>query len=186
MGAMFEDEAEDMGKNKNKEPVKLLSEQHSRTLFVFSEGECESVLADLTHLYLNDTPVGNGRGGFNFEKGDFEVQTRTGTKNQTVMSGFQNSEKEIPVGVDLKFKRPVIRTVTDPHVKKVRITVGVKGLYYQPESVPETWGYFARIVVSVGGEMSQIVRFDGLSKDQYLQQIEFDVSELTVPFNIKG
>ena len=187
MGAMFEDETVDIG-NENKDDgkylKKLLSEQHSRTLFVFSEGECESVLADLTHLYLNDTPVGNGRGGFNFEKGDFEVQTRTGTKNQTVMSGFQNSEKEIPVGVDLKDEKPVIRTVTDPHVKKVRITVGVKGLYYQPEGVADTWGTSVIILVHAGSR-SQQVKFEGLSRDQYLQQVEFDVSELTVPFNIK-
>lgn len=171
---------QDDGKSLNK----LLSEQHSRTLFVFSEGECESVVADLTHLYLNDTPIKNANGSLNFPLGDFEIQARNGTKNQTVMSGYQNSEKEIPVGVELKKDIPVIRTVTDPNVKKVRITVGVKGLYYQPEGVADTWGTFAFIVVSAGS-ISQVVKFDGLSREQYLQQIELDVSSLTAPFNIK-
>jgi predicted phage tail protein len=62
---------------------------------LISEGEIEGLKNGLQSIFLNDTPLQNANGTFNFQ--NVTVNTRNGTQAQTAIPSSADVENELPV-----------------------------------------------------------------------------------------
>jgi hypothetical protein len=104
----------------------LNSRQYATVLDLISEGEIQGLKNGFQSIYLNNTPVQNPNGRFNFKNVDVEV--RYGTQAQDYIAGNNAIEDEKPVGVEVQKATPITRTITDSSVDAARITITVPQL----------------------------------------------------------
>lgn len=110
-------------------PDTLKSKQFAKVLDLLGEGEIEGLVAGLKSVYLDGTPVQNRNGSFNFK--NVELEFRTGTQEQSPMSGFQGAEAETGSGVEIQNGLPITFRVNDLDAEQVRLTLGVPRLTSQ-------------------------------------------------------
>jgi len=110
-------------------PDSLRSKAYARVVDLVCEGEIEGLAAGLQSVYLDDTPIQNSDGSYNFT--GVTLETRTGTQQQSYIPGFSSVENEVSVGVECKYGQPVVRSITDPDVDAVRIKVSIPTLTLQ-------------------------------------------------------
>ena len=103
-----------------------------RMLEVISEGEIEGLVDDMKSVYLDKTPLCNKDGSFNFK--NVSIYANAGTQDQDVLKEFNSVEKEINVGSKVLKDKPIIKTVTDGNVNRVRMTLGVDRLLKQEDN----------------------------------------------------
>lgn len=77
----------------------------------------------LKSIYLDDTPIQNPDGSFNFQ--NMQVSYRTGTQTQPAIPGFPAVETEIGVGLEVKAANPITQTVADVNATAIRVTVSL-------------------------------------------------------------
>jgi len=128
-------------------PDSLRSKQFARVLDLVSEGEIVGLVDGLKSVFLNDTPVQNTDGSFNFT--GITLDTRTGTQSQTYIPGFQSVEAETAVSVAVKAATPVVRTITNANVDAVRVTVSVPQLSFQNTTNGDIGGTSVNITIDV-------------------------------------
>lgn len=118
------------GSKKAKRPSEakdnLKSSQTLRIVDLLGEGQIEGLVNGFQSVYFNDTPVQQPNGQFNFD--GVEIELVSGTQSQLPLEGFPYTENEIPVNLQIKTTTPITRTITDPNVDRVRVTVGVSAL----------------------------------------------------------
>lgn len=107
-------------------PNTLRSRSVARLVDLISEGEIEGLVNGLQSIYLDDTPLQNADGTFNFS--NMTVDTRPGTPDQTPMPGFPAVESEVSVGVEVRNVSSVTRSITNPDANAARITIRLDGL----------------------------------------------------------
>jgi len=90
-------------------------------LYLLCEGEIAGLAANnWTCLYLNETPLQNPDGSFNFQ--NVAIDYRTGTVNQSYIPGFNDVETEIQVGVKVSQQiGPIVRTINDLNADAVLV-----------------------------------------------------------------
>ncbi len=110
-------------------PDSLRSKAYARVVDLVCEGEIEGLAAGLQSVYLDDTPIKNPDGSYNFT--GVTLETRPGTQQQSYIPGFSSVENEVAVGVECKANQPVVRTINDPDVDAVRIKVSIPTLTLQ-------------------------------------------------------
>lgn len=128
-------------------PDSLDSRQYANVIDLISEGEIEGLADGLRSIYLNDTPLQNLNGTYNFE--DVEVYTRTGTQDQTHIPLTPGVEDEKPVGVPVIVDRPVTQQITDDNVDAVRITISIPALQVIDTSSGDTSGTSIQLQISI-------------------------------------
>lgn len=127
-----------MGKDSEKtktpkiEADNLESNQQLSIIDIIGEGQIEGPIGGLKGVFLNKTPVQADDGSYNFS--GVEIAWTSGTQSQLPLSGFAETQNEIPVNLEVKKTTPIVRTITDPYVDRVRVTVGVSALYSQSKS----------------------------------------------------
>lgn len=107
----------------------LRSSSYAQVLDLLGEGEIGGLVDGLRSIYLNDTPVQNPDGSYNFS----EVQYAhvVGTQDQPMIAGYDQVRNERPVGVEAKISSgPVVRTITNTEVTSVSVTVDFPALTY--------------------------------------------------------
>lgn len=105
----------------------LESTQYAKIVDLISEGEIQGLKNGLQSVFLDDTPVQNPDGSFNFR--GLEIDLRYGTQWQTYMPLANDIEREVGVGVQfIEAGDSSTRSITDPTVDAVRITVSVPQL----------------------------------------------------------
>ena len=181
-----------MGKGSGKEKTPHIeadnveSKQRLSLIDVISEGQIEGVVRGLKDVYLNKTPIQAEDGSYNFKGVD--IEWTTGTQSQLPLSGFSETQNEIPVNLEVKKITPIVRTIVDPHVDRVRVTVGVSALYSQSLS-----GDMLRTSVSmaiqvwVGGvwvTKKTVDLIDKKTRTQYLVSVVLEDLP-PAPFNIR-
>ena len=110
-------------------PDSLRSKAYARVVDLVCEGEIEGLAAGLQSVYLDDTPIKNPDGSYNFT--GVTLETRPGTQQQSYIPGFSSVENEVAVGVECKANQPVVRTINDLDVDAVRIKVSIPTLTLQ-------------------------------------------------------
>jgi predicted phage tail protein len=108
-------------------PDSLRSRAVARVIDLLSEGEIEGLVDGAKSIYLNGTPLQNEDDSFNFN--GLTVAFRHGTQSQTYIPGFPDVENEIAVGTQVMHSAALIRTINDPTVNAVRVTVSTPSLY---------------------------------------------------------
>ena len=107
-------------------PDSLDSRQYAQVVDLLSEGEIEGLKDGLQSIFLDNTPLQNADGTFNFD--NVEVQTRNGTQDQAFIPNTSDIEDEKPVGATVRFDTPIVRTISDTVTNAVRVTITVPQL----------------------------------------------------------
>lgn len=112
----------------------LCHKQFYRVLDIISEGPIYGPVntkAPLSSIMLNDTPVTDESGNTSIP--GVSVAWRNGTLDQSPINGFSAIESTVIVNAQVKHDTPIIRTVSDPNVTRVRLNIGVDSLVQSDE-----------------------------------------------------
>lgn len=104
----------------------LQSVQYGSVLDLLCEGEIDGIENNNKGIYLDGTPIQSASGADNFQ--GYTVVTRTGTQAQSYISQQIGTESEESVNVEVLNATPVIRTISDSDVDRVRVTLQVPSL----------------------------------------------------------
>jgi|TARA_R110002074_G_scaffold281144_1_gene452415 predicted phage tail protein len=106
----------------------LFSVSKARVIDLVSEGEIEGLINGDKSIFINQTPLQDASGTYNYD--DFSYITREGTNSQTYIPGFQGTENTTAVStlVVKGSPGPIIRTFTSSIVDAVRVTLYVNAL----------------------------------------------------------
>lgn len=164
----------------SEKPDNLKSKQILSVIHLLSEGEVEGPVRGLRSLYLNDTPIMNDDGSLNFR--GVNAQWTAGTQSQAPLSEFSELESELVVGTKVKKANPIVRTVTNPLVDRIRVTLGVTALRSVNDR-GDTFGTTVQLEVALSGGEQKTVVIKGKTTSQYVKSVVFD-SLPQVPFQI--
>jgi len=104
----------------------LQSVQYGTVLDLISEGEIQGLDDGLKSVYLDGTPITGAGGAANFT--GYTTEFKTGTQAQAYIASTQGIESENGVNVEITNPTPVVRTITDTDVDRVRVTVQLPAL----------------------------------------------------------
>lgn len=159
-------------------PDSLHSIARARILDLISEGEIRGLVAGNQSIYLDQVPIQNADGTFNFQ--GVRVETRAGTQDQSHIPGFPSVENEIPVNVELRSDSPVVRSATGSELSAVRLRFGVPGLQKINSENGDTNGYVVSYAVDLstdGGPYSTVLTnaFNGKTTTEYQRSHRIDL-----------
>lgn len=127
-------------------PQSLRSKARGRILDLIAHGPIVGLVNGLQSILLDDTPLQNPDGTFNFE--GVVVQTREGYPDQAYIPGFTAVENSVEVNAEIKFATPIVRSVTNNDANAVIVTVAIQGLTEQ-KSNGDLLGYVLPYAVDV-------------------------------------
>jgi predicted phage tail protein len=128
-------------------PDSLQSVQYAKIIDLISEGEIIGLVDGMKSIYLDDTPLQNADGTLNFN--NVEYQERNGTQSQLPLIGFDGSEAESAVGVEILKDTPVARTISNTNNNAFRVTVSVPALSTQNTSNGDINGTSVQISIDI-------------------------------------
>lgn len=100
-------------------PDSAQSKTYIKILYGLSEGEVEGLANGLQSVYLEETPLQNAAGGWNFE--DVQADFRHGTNDQAHIEGFPDISSETAINVELKSELPWVRSLTNTDLDAIRL-----------------------------------------------------------------
>ena len=164
----------------------LNSKQYANLVDLLSEGEIEGLKDGAKSIFIDNTPLQSADGIYNFQ--DVTVYTRNGTQDQSYIPISSGVENEVPVGVQVQNPVPIVRTITDPTVNAVRVTVTVPALQEQQTNGDVT-GASVRLQISVqynGGGYALAIddTISGRTGDQFQRDYLVNLSG-AFPLNVK-
>lgn len=111
------------GSDNQHKPIIAPDSAQSKTfisiMYGLGEGEIAGLANGYKSVYLDDTPLQNDNGEFNFP--NVKVDFRTGTNDQEYIDGFPDVASEVSVGVELKHGTPFIKAFNNLDLDAVRI-----------------------------------------------------------------
>ena len=108
------------------DPDNLNSSQYATILDLISEGEIEGLKNGAQSVFIDNTPLQNPDGSYNFN--GVTLVTRNGTQNQSYIPITADVSNSKPVGSTVQYNAPITRTITDTSVNAVRVSITVPAL----------------------------------------------------------
>lgn len=140
-------------------PDSLRSKAFARVLDLICEGEIGGLVDGAKSIYLDETPLQNADGSYNFQ--GVEIETRNGTQAQTYIPGFPAVESESPVAVEVKASASVTRQISNAEVDAVRVRVSIPQLSEQNLSNGDLNGASVEYAIDLqsnGGGFVEVIR----------------------------
>lgn len=167
----------------------LKSKQFLKVLDLISEGPIYGPV-DQNHLssfMLNKTPVTDAAG--NVTINGVSVAWRPGSANQSPITGFDAIEATTIVNTDVTQSTPLVRTVTDTDVTRVRMNIGVTGLVEQDTKGNQHETSVTMVIETRNGSagswnIQKTVTISGKISGEYLEAHIID-APLQKPFDIR-
>ncbi|MCM7414473.1 DUF1983 domain-containing protein [Enterobacter hormaechei] len=166
----------------------LKSKQFYRVLDLISEGPIYGPV-DQEHLSsfkLNKTPVTDAAGSVSVN--GVSVAWRPGSETQSPINGFSAIEATTIVNTDVTHDTPLVRTITDQDVTRVRFNVGVTGLVEQDTKGNQNNTSVTMVLESRTGAsgwvIEKTVTITGKISGQYLEAHLIDAPDIK-PFDIR-
>jgi predicted phage tail protein len=166
----------------------LKSKQFYRVLDLISEGPIYGPI-DQSHLSsfkLNKTPVTDANG--NVSVNGVSVAWRPGSETQSPINGFSAIEATTIVNTEVTYDTPLVRTITDQDVTRVRFNVGVTGLVEQDSRGNQKNTSVTMVIEtrtgSSGWVMEKTVTITGKISGEYLEAHVIDAPDAK-PFDIR-
>lgn len=166
----------------------LKSKQFYRVLDLISEGPIYGPV-DQSHLssfMLNKTPITDPAG--NVSVNGVSVAWRPGSEFQNPINGFSAIEATSIVNTEVTFNTPLVRTVSDQDVTRVRLNIGVTGLVEQDTKGNQKETSVTMVIETrvAGGAFIQqkVVTITGKISGEYLEAHVID-APTTKPFDIR-
>ena len=168
-------------------PDSLLSSQRLSAIGIISLGPIKGPVNKWKSTYLDNTPIQNASGkddddvdSFNFT--NMEIQYTLGTQDQLPMTGFDSSQREVPIGIEVKKERPITRSIIDPDVDRLRVTIGVNALFSQNDQ-GDTNGTSVEFEILINGNLYKSYSINGKSSSRFYRS--YIIDELPPkPFNV--
>lgn len=159
-------------------PDSLQSMAVARIIDLVSEGEIRGLVAGNQSVFLDQVPVQNADGTFNFT--GVSIETRSGTQDQTHIAGFPSIENEVSVNVELRSDAPVVRTVSGADLSAVRVRFAVPALQNINTGNGDTVGYSISYAIDLstdGGPFGTVLTnaFTGKTTTQYERSHRIDL-----------
>ncbi|WP_244893660.1 TipJ family phage tail tip protein [Moraxella bovis] len=111
------------GGGKQRQPVIAPDSAQSKTfisiMYGLGEGEIAGLANGYKSVYLEDTPLQNDNGEFNFP--NVKVDFRTGTNDQEYIDGFPDVASETAVNVELKHGTPFVKAFNNLDLDALRV-----------------------------------------------------------------
>lgn len=111
------------GQGKQRQPVIAPDSAQSKAfvsiMYGLGEGEMAGLANGYKSVYLEDTPLQNDNGEFNFPS--VKVDFRTGTNDQEYIDGFPDIASETAVNVELKHGTPYIKAFNNLDLDALRV-----------------------------------------------------------------
>ncbi|HAY0539003.1 TPA: DUF1983 domain-containing protein [Escherichia coli] len=168
----------------------LYHKQFYRVLDILSEGPifgCVNQTAPLNSVMLNDTPITDEVGNTSIP--GVSVAWRPGTLDQSPINGFNAIESTVMVNAKVTHDTPLVRTVSDPNVTRVRLNIGVDSLV---ESDSESNQHNTTVIMAIDVKPSssstwsavKAVSITGKISGEYLESHIIDAPSES-PFDIR-
>jgi predicted phage tail protein len=148
----------DVSRAPQEAPDTLLSDQYATVVDLVSEGEIDGLVAGLRSVFLDDVPIQNADGTYNFSDVTFDY--RNGTQGQTPIGFISGTESENSVGIEVKQATPIEKTVSNAEVDRVRVTVSVLALTEQDTGTGDLNGASVTYKISVNAAGTGFVDAD--------------------------
>lgn len=100
-------------------PDSAQSKAYINMLYGLGEGEIAGLVNGYKSVYLDDTPLQNDNGEFNFP--NVKVDFRSGTNDQTYIDGFADVASETAVNIELKHGTPWVKSFNNLDLDAVRV-----------------------------------------------------------------
>lgn len=168
------------------QPDDLLSVAKLKMLIAVSEGEIQG---DLTaqNIFLNDTPLANDSGEYNFSGVKWEF--RKGTQDQTYIAGMPQVDNELAVGTTVTTTSPWTRQFTNLSLDAIRIKLSlpVQYLYKDNGDMVGTVTEYAIDLSTDGGAWKTVVngKFDGKTTTEYQRDHRIDLPKSTSGWSVR-
>ncbi|MDH2121877.1 phage tail protein [Pantoea brenneri] len=167
----------------------LRSKQYLKVLDLLCEGPIAGPV-DQNHLssfMLNKTPVTDAAG--NVTINGVSVAWRPGSANQSPITGFDAIEATTVVNTDVTQSTPLVRTVTDTDVTRVRMNIGVTGLVEQDTKGNQHETAVTMVIETRNGtagswNIQKTVTISGKISGEYLEAHIIDAPQQK-PFDIR-
>ena len=174
-------------------PDSLRSIAYARTLDAISEGPIEGPALGTDHLaqcvFLNETPIQNDDGSYNFQ--GVQLDSRSGTQTQDYLPGFPEVENSIGVGVELRSGTPWTQALSDTNLSAVSILMSLPaGLQQSDSGTGDITGYSIGYVIelSTDGAAYETVltgRFSGKASSNYQRSHRLDLPPATTGWSVR-
>jgi predicted phage tail protein len=176
------------GGTPSESPDSLHSIAYAKVLDVISEGPIGGLANGLQSVFLDGTPIQNGDGSTNFS--NYGVDVRTGTQDQTYLSGFPAVENETAVSTPLTSDSPWVHQIQNMQLTAVRIRFGVPALQKSDSSTGNVTGYRVEYAIDLavdGGSYAQVVSgaFDGKTTSLYERSVRIELPAATTSWLVR-
>jgi hypothetical protein len=179
------------GRSPSEAKDNLISTQYAEVIDLISEGEIYGLKDGAKSIFLDNTPLVNESGEFNFKNVEWHERTGTGSTVQQPIPFGSGPANEIPVGVTVEKDTPVVRTITDNSIDAVRITISVPQLQAfnnQGDIVGQSFELKIEVQYAGGGFETKVSGLDGTIKgrsaDKYQRDYEIELDG-AFPVNIR-
>lgn len=166
----------------------LTSKQYLRVLDLISEGPIYGPVdqENLSSFMLNNSPVTMEDGTVNVN--GVSVAWRPGSADQEPIVGFDMIEATTIVNNEVVFDTPLVRTITDTDVTRVRVNLGVSSLVETDSKSNQKNATVVMVIETRTGSsdysIAQTVTITGKISGEYLEAYIIDAPE-TKPFDLR-
>lgn len=166
------------GHTPHEAPDSLRSAQKLRAIGLISLGPIKGPTNKWKDTYFDNTPIQNANGVDDNDAGSFnfkntEIQYNLGYQDQKPLDGFEASEREVSVGAEVKQQHPITRSVIDPDVTRLRLTIGVNALISQNEQ-GDTNGTSVDFQILVNNTPRGTYQIEGKSSSRFYRSYIID------------
>ncbi|MDR9847010.1 TipJ family phage tail tip protein [Herbaspirillum huttiense] len=116
-------------------------------LDLLGAGEIGGLVAGAQSIFLNDTPLQNPDGSFNYTGVSWDQ--RTGSQGQSAMPGFDSAETPYNVSVRVRADTPHAVTISNPNADQVRVILTIPSLMTQDTSNGDIHGADVTIRIDI-------------------------------------
>ena len=112
----------------------LQSIQYAKVLDLISEGEIEGLVDGHKSIYLDDTPLQNADGTYNYSGFTFVERRGLPHSLQDHISGFDGVESTQAVGLQVKQVVPITQHISESNTDKAVVTISIPRLTLQDKT----------------------------------------------------
>lgn len=142
------------GRAAKEDPDSLASLAIVGVLDMLGEGEIGGLVDGAKSIYLDDTPVQNEDGSFNFDVKEWG--TRNGTQDQLPLDDT-GVESPTQVNVQVKHANPYTVTLTNPNANQVRVIITLPSLMSQDKTTGDVHGSKVHYLIQIATPNSAFV-----------------------------
>jgi predicted phage tail protein len=173
-------------------PDSLKSTALARIVDIIAEGELggfhHGLANALQDIYLNETRVMNADNSLNFQ--NVQIDSRTGTADQSFMPGFPDTENEIAVNVELRNTANWTQTISNLADTSARVTLGVPQLLKSNASTGDIGDYSIAYAIDLQTDAGSFVTIvssaiKGKTTSKYQKSHTFALPHATTGWTIK-